>query len=83
MDSSGLICGGADNNWDTCIQWSPDTGTWEEILSLDIRRYGHVSWTPNTGIGTYLLGGGYSEGTTTLIRPNGTQEAGFPLKYDT
>ena len=67
-----------------CIQWSPDTGTWEELLTLDVGRWTHVSWTPNTGIGTYLMGGGYyDEGrkTTTLIRPDGTQEPGFPLKY--
>ena len=84
VDSSGLICGG----WSpvaTCIQWSPDTGTWEELLTLDVGRWTHVSWTPNSGIGTYLMGGGYyDEGrrTTTLIRPDGTQETGFSLKYD-
>ncbi len=81
-DSSRLLCGGYDTP-DTCIQWSPDTGTWEEYLSLDVRRGYHVSWTPGTGVGTYLMGGAYDEGrrTTTLIRPDGTQEPGFPLKY--
>ena len=81
VDSSGLICGGYDTE-DTCIQWSPATGTWEELLSLDVWRYDHVSWTPGTGVGTYLIGGFYSERTTTLLTPEGTQEPGFPLKYD-
>ena len=83
QDSSGLICGGYDTQ-DTCIRWSPDRGTWEEYLSLDVKRYYHVSWTPGTGVGTYLMGGNYDEGrrTTTLIRPDGTQEPGFPLKYN-
>ena len=82
QESSGLICGGF-NSPGTCIQWIPDTGTWEELLTLDVSRYDHVSWTPGTGVGTYLMGGGYSERTTTLVRPEGTQEPGFPLKYDT
>ena len=81
MDSSGLICGGYDTQ-DTCIQWIPDTGTWEEYLSLDVKRYVHVSWTPGTGVGTYLMGGSGSERTTTLLTPEGTQEPGFPLKYN-
>ena len=68
---------------DTCIQWSPDTGTWEEYLSLDVGRYDHVYWTPGTGVGTYLIGGFYSERTTTLLTPEGAQESGFSLKYDT
>ena len=81
MDSSGLICGGADNNWDTCIQWSPDTGTWEGYLHLSVRRQSHVSWT--TGNGTYLMGGMWDGLTTTLLTPGGTQKRGFPLRYVT
>ena len=45
-----------------------------------------MSWTPSSGIGTYLVGGyAYSNSakrTTTLIKPDGTQEPGFSLKYD-
>ena len=83
QESSGLLCGGLDTQ-DTCIQWSSDTGTWEEILSLDNRRYGHVSWSPGSGTGTYLMGGYYDESkrTTTLVRPDETKGPGFPLKYD-
>ena len=81
QESSGLICGGQ-NTKDTCIQLSPDTGTWQEVLTLDISRYHHVSWTPGTGVGTYLMGGKDRRKATTLIRPDGTQEPGFPLKYD-
>ena len=84
VESSGLLCGGGVTR-DTCLQWSPDTGSWEELLTLDVGRSSHVSWTPATEVGTYLMGGPYSEikRTTTLIRPDGTQEAGFDLKYDT
>ena len=85
VDSKGLLCGGAYTR-DTCLQWSPDTGTWEDLhLTLDPERYNHVSWTPGTEVGTYLMGGKYSgsERTTTLIKPDGSQEPGFDLKYDT
>ena len=85
VESSGLLCGGLDTR-DTCLQWSPDTGTWVDLqLTLDVGRVAHVSWTPGTEVGTYLMGGGYSESerTTTLIKPDGSQEPGFDLKYDT
>ena len=88
MDS-GLVCGGY-YTYDICIKWRPEIGTWEEYITLDVRRYDHVSWTPSPEIGTYLMGGhtdnNYYIGTgntTTLIKPDGTQEPGFPLKYNT
>ena len=68
---------------DTCVQWSPDTGSWEELLTLDVGRIKHVSWTPGPGMGTYLMGGGDSLRTTTLIKDDQTQEPAFQLKYDT
>ena len=83
VESSGLLCGG----WfyDSCWQWSPDTGTWEEGVNLFglHQRYFHSSWTPVSGVGTYLMGGEASPRTTTLLTPDGTQEPGFQLKYDT
>jgi len=83
LESSGLLCSGYDTS-DTCLKWSPDTGSWEKLPTLDVRRYDHVSWTPGPDIGTYLMGGYDSEvRTTTLIKPDGTQEPGFPLQYDT
>ena len=84
QESSGLLCGGLDTQ-DTCIQWSPDTGTWEELLTLDVERSHHVSWTPASGTGTYLISGDYylSEMTTTLITSEGGEETGFQLKYET
>ena len=83
LESSGLLCGGWHTS-DTCLQWSPDTGSWELLLTLDAGRYDHVSWTPEPDIGTYLMGGhGSKLRTTTLIKPDGTQEPGFPLHYDT
>ena len=62
--------------------WSPDSGTWDEALTLDFKRRDHVSWTPSSGTGTYLMGGGDSRKTTTLVNNDGSQEPGFPLKYD-
>ena len=70
---------------DSCLKWSPDNGTWEELLHLETQRFHHVSWTPDTETGTYLMGGHGSDSkrTTILLKPDGTQEPGFPLKYDT
>ena len=67
------------------LQWSSDTGTWEQSLTLGVDRERHVSWTPDPDIGTYLMGGWVSEASrsTTLIKPEGSQELGFPLKYET
>ena len=81
VTSSGLLCGGADSNREQCLQWN--TGSWDELLTLDVGREDHVSWTPGNGIGTFLMGGWSSESkrTTTLIKPDGTHEVGFPLQY--
>ena len=85
VSEGGLLCGGQfSDTRDSCLQWSPDSGTWEAALTLDVRRDDHVSWTPSSGnTGTYLMGGDYSFKTTTLITNDGRQEQGFPLKYDT
>ena len=82
VSEGGLLCGGYYNQ-DSCIMWSPDLGTWEEALTLNVKRELHVSWTPSNGnTGTYLMGGQYSRDTTTLITNYGSQEPGFLLKYD-
>ena len=79
-----ILCGGIYTS-DSCLHWNPDTGTWEELLTLDVERSSHVSWTPASGTGTYLIGGfGSGRGmTTTLITSEGGQETGFQLKYNT
>ena len=82
IESSGLLCGGLDTE-NTCLKWIPDTGSWE-LLTLAFGRWDDVSWTPGTDNGTYLIGGNDWEGmvngmTTTLMKPDGTQEPGFPL----
>ena len=81
---NNLLCGGYFTR-DTCLQWNSVNATWEELLTLDVKRFAHVSWTPDPDIGTYLMGGGDSEAgtTTTLIKPDGSQEPGFPLKHNT
>ena len=77
---NNLLCGGYFTR-DTCLQWNSVNATWEELLTLDVKRFAHVSWTPDPDIGTYLMGGGDKEsrGTTTLITPDGGQEQGFSL----
>ena len=82
LDPPGLVCGG---QWgtteDTCLKWSPDIGTWMNYLTLDYGKMSHVSWTPSSGIGTYLIGGEGGILNTTLITPKATQEPGFTLEY--
>ena len=85
MENGGLMCGGYFTS-SSCLQWSSVNGTWEEYLTLNIRRKYHVSWTPDSDIGTYLMGGYAKKSgktTTTLIKPDGSQEPGFSLKYAT
>ena len=79
---NNILCGGHVTA-NTCLKWSPDTGSWEELLTLDVGRYLYSSWTPGTGIGTYLMGGFTSNRTSTLVNSDSTQEPGFQLKYET
>ena len=80
-----ILCGGGATSGDSCLTWSPDTGTWEDLLTMDMGRGNHVSWTPANGTGTYLMGGSASAVgmTTTLITSEGGEETGFQLKYET
>ena len=81
---SGLLCGGSGGSGkrDTCRQWS--SGSWNQRgEKLEVFRSEHVSWTPDPSIGTYLMGGRDVAKTTTLIKPDGKQEPGFALKYNT
>ena len=55
---NNILCGGYLTETRTsCIQLSPDDGTWKQLLTLDLERRAHLSWTPESGIGTYLMGG--------------------------
>ena len=80
---NNIICGGYETIRDTCLKWSPDTGSWVELLTLAVDRYQHVTWTPEPGMGTYLMGGVVSPTTITLIKDDGTQEPAFQLNYNT
>ena len=84
IEDGGLMCGGYYTPR-TCVRWNSVNGTWEEYLTLDVRRYYHVSWTPDPSIGTYVMGGfGRGRGkTTTLVKHDRSQEPGFRLKYFT
>ena len=79
---NNIICGGYHTK-DTCLKWSPNTGSWEKLLTMEVERHSHVTWTPQHGRGTYLMGGDPNSKTSTLIKDDGTQEPAFPLKYNT
>ena len=86
VSKDGLLCGGAEfTSYQSCVQWQyismMDIWRWEYLdLTLDFDKYDHVAWTPANGSGTYLMGG-CAYKTTTLIKPDGTQEHGFTLKH--
>merc|ERR1719215_2537237 len=63
VESSGLLCGGRGTP-NSCLQWRPDNGTWEESLTLSEQRHAHVSWTPGAGTGTFLMGAYNIKNTT-------------------
>ena len=79
-----LLCGGSGTG-QSCLEWSSAQGMWSESHTLSVTRAYHVSWTPDADIGTYLMGGytGDSQASSTLLKPDGSQEPGFPLRYDT
>ncbi len=73
-------CGGDSSiSMATCDRWSE--GSWTRLASLSVTRSGHVSWA--TASGLYLIGGGYSEKTSELVKEDGSVEEGFKLKYKT
>ena len=48
-----------------------------------MRRY-HTSWTPQSGVGTYVMGGEDDAWKTNLVKPNGKVELyGFNLHEST
>ena len=79
-----LTCGGARQRT-SCLKWSPDSGTWTPSHTLTDYRAEHVSWTPDPSLGTYLIGGGDGgiDPRSELVKPDGSVEQGFSLKYDT
>ena len=80
-----LICGGAYNfpsTFQSCSKWDSDSGTWNQSITLPRERQRSQSWTPNSGVGTYLIGGYVNSNTTDLVKPDGTVQQGFDLKYD-
>ena len=79
----GFLCGGIFTG-DSCLLWSPDTGSWEAVFWLDERRSSHIFWNPTNGSAAFLMGGYWgSERTTTMLSGvDGSQEPGFSLEYD-
>ena len=80
-----LTCGG--NYYEqeySCLKWSPDSGTWTQSHNLTevMGMVNHVSWTPDSSLGTYLMGGDASI-ISEMVKPDGSVEQRFILKYDT
>ena len=79
-----LTCGGfgGQNQRISCLKWSPDSGTWTQSHNLTEDMFNHVSWTPDSSLGTYLMGGAFSF-SSEMVKPDGSVEQRFVLKYDT
>ena len=81
-----LICGGDNKNtYKSCSEWNSDSGIWKwKFISLPRIRKSHVSWTPQSGVGTYLMGGDNDGWKTNLVKPDGKVELyGFNLNENT
>ena len=79
-----LVCGGRrryenETTANSCYKWN--SGTWKKSHTLLKARYAHISWTPASGEGTYLMGGAYSMLTTEIVSLDGRVKHGFNLKY--
>ena len=82
-----FVCGGQEKSKDeetasSCYRLNIATGYWTKSHTLRNARYAHVSWTPPSGEGTYLMGGSYSRRTTEIVNVDGSSKKGFDLKYD-
>ena len=65
----------------TCVSWTK--GTWTPSHNLAKKRGSHVSWTSPSGSGVFLMGGEINQQTSELVKPDGSVEEGFALKYKT
>ena len=78
-----LACGGGNGNINTqktCVKWNPASGTWTKSHTLREGSFRHMSWATSSGV--YLIGG--SAGTKSQkVKPDGSVEDGFVLKYPT
>ena len=79
----GLLCGGGNTAalQNSCVKWSPASGTWTQSHTLRQRRDAYVSWA--TASWMYLIGGDQSRRTTEKVKMDGSVEEDFSLKYDT
>ena len=86
--NGNLVCGGlhakpSPGSRNTCIKFDLTSGAWTSAYTLDGGRRKHVSWTPQSGSGTYLMGDYPSiNRTSSLLKPDGTVESGFSLRWN-
>ena len=81
--AEGMICGGQNTKY-TCHQWNSEEGKFTEkpVHEFKPSRYEHVSWTPASTSETFLIGGGSSRDTSTIVKQGlFTGYGGFALKH--
>ena len=64
--------------------WNSNIGTWNTSHILRDKRDAHTSWTPESGSGTYLIGGSASPSTTEIVKEGEDVSSSleFYLKYE-
>ena len=79
-----LVCGGRTHSYTvkSCFKFNFGDGSWTKSNDLREVRYAHISWTPSSGEGTYLMGGKYSPLTSEIVNINGVVKNGFNLKHE-
>ena len=78
-----LMCGGRYTPR-SCRRWNADNGTWDLVTeSLTKDRHYPISWTPEDGSVTYLMGGWGSFTTSEAIHKNNSVTSSFPLQHIT
>ena len=79
-----LLCGGGGSSTtiNTCVKWSPGSGTWTQSHTLKGKRADHLSWP--TASGVYLIGSVYydSSKTSEKVKLDGSVDEGFSLKLN-
>ena len=82
-----LVCGGKrrfknETTASSCFKFNFGTGSWTKSHSLRNTRSHHISWTPASGEGTYLMGGENNKRTSEIVKIDGSSKKGFDLKHD-
>ena len=81
-----VLCGGQDQGAGDCVTLDPSTGQWRASNTLLHSRGHHASWQLEAGV---ILMGGAAQGedserrTSEIVRPDGSGEETFAMKFPT